>query len=343
MLGVVAMALSAGLLASCAGGSPDPSPSPSGPPRPQLTATENRFGLPKDAKSGRPWLSGVWVGGKPNVDALVGFGTWRGAPVEVVTTYSPTTTFEEMRGTDWSVATFSGFAGTLSYGLALVPERGGHTLASVASGAHDDVFRTVAQHLTRHGRGSSIIRIGLEPNGDWFPWRTTAATAEDFRQAYRRVAGIFKAESKSFVIDFDIACGVGLSGSPDPMAPLTALYPGDDVVDVIGCDTYDHSDMKVETGIASLGKTKSGPGVMDVLTFARSRGKPMSIPEWGLDARHGSGDNAPYVALMRTFLEANGKDILFENYFNEPGTDLRSSIWGDVQNPKSAAVYRDRW
>ncbi len=343
MIGAIAMTLSAALLAACSGGTPGPAPTASKPPRPVLAAIETRFGLPKDAGSGRQWLSGVWVGGKPTVDAVVDFGAWRGAPVEVVTTYSSTTSFEEMQGTDWSIATFTGFAGTLAYGLALVPERGGHSLASVAAGQHDEVFRTVAQHLSRNGRGRSIIRIGLEPNGDWFPWRTTAATAQDFRQAYRRVAGIFKAESQGFVIDFDIACGVGLSGSPDPMAPLTVLYPGDDVVDVIGCDTYDHSDMKVEMGIASLGKTKAGPGVMDVLTFARSRGKPMSIPEWGLDARHGTGDNAPYIALMRSFLEANAKDILFESYFNEPGTNLRSSIWGDVQNPNASEVYRARW
>lgn len=322
---------------------PVPAPISAGPPRPNLTATASSFGLPKDAFSGRPWLSGVWVGGTPTTDALVNFGTWRGAPVEVVTTYSPTSSFEEMKATDWSITTFAGFAGTLSYGLALVPEKGGHTLGSVASGEHDDVWRAIGQHLVDNGRDRSIVRIGLEPNGDWFPWGATAETAGDFQQAFRRVATILRQVAPRVVIDFDIACGVGLRGTQDPQAPLTMLYPGDDVVDVIGCDTYDDGGMKVDRGAAFLGKNDKGPGLSDVLAFARARKKPMSIPEWGLDARHAQGDNGPYIFAMRDFLEANAKYILFESYFNEPGTAIRSSIWQDVQNPVSSQAYRLRW
>ena len=162
-------------------------------------------------------------------------------------------------------------------------------------------------------------------------------------QAFRRVATILRQVAPRVVIDFDIACGVGLRGTQDPQAPLTMLYPGDDVVDVIGCDTYDDGGMKVDRGAAFLGKNDKGPGLSDVLAFARAHKKPMSIPEWGLDARHAQGDNGPYIIAMRDFLEANATHILFENYFNEPGTAIRSSIWQDVQNPVSSQAYRLRW
>lgn len=333
-------------------GANEPTPSSGPPPAPEhseatfatmpasLSEREHHLGLPKSPGLNRPYLSGVWLGGDFNAQAINDFGAWRGSPVETITTYSDNSTWQSIRN-DWTITTWRGSDATLVYGLGLLPNQGGGTLRDVAAGKHDEDFRQVARNLVRAGRERSIVRVGFEANGTWFKWAGSKETATAYKDAFRRVAGVLKAEAPQLLIDFDLACGVPLAGSSDPLAPLTMLYPGDDVVDIIGCDTYDDKQLSFDPPEA-IGKGR-GPGLMDVYRFAQERNKPMSIPEWGLHQQTGSGDNPAYIQAMRTFLQRYGEGIVFENYFNEPNTDLRSSLWNNVQNPKAAEAYAWGW
>lgn len=298
-----------------------------------------RLGLPASV-SGRPYLSGAWLGGHFYPDALHNFGVYRGTPVDTVTAYSDTRSWESIVN-DWTISTYRGFPGVIVYGLAMLPIGSGSTLADVANGKHDDVWRQVAANLQNNGRDRSVVRIGLEANGTWFPWGATTDTAPDFKRAFRRIALILRNEVPRLIIEFDISCGVPLTGSEDPMAPLTQLYPGDDVVDVVGCDVYDNRGSQHDGD--NLGRTNRGPGLNDVRVFARSHDKPMAVPEWGLDKVYGWGDNPAFIKAFNTFLERYATEVLFENYFNEHGTSLRSSIWGEIQNPEAAATYIGLW
>ncbi len=312
-----------------------------------LVAKDSRFGLPRDPRSGRAWLSGVWLGGNFNPAALRAFGDWRGSSVETVTTYSEKSTFAAIRDEDWSISTFAGFEGTLVYGLSLLPFDQKASLADVAAGKYDDVWKGVARNLLRHGRGDSIVRIGLEANGTWFPWGATSGSAPQFRPAFRRVSSVLKSVAPDLLINFDIGCGVPLTGSSDRLAPLTRLYPGDEAVDIIGCDIYDwwttraSSDSSWQKAL----RPAAGPGLADVAAFARARNKGMSIPEWGVAPRSqgGLGDNSLFIAKMRAFMDANRDVLVFENYFNEPETSLASSLWNPVQNSRASAQYRALW
>ncbi len=312
-----------------------------------LVAKDSRFGLPRDPRSGRTWLSGAWLGGNFNPGALSAFGAWRGSSVETVTTYSEKSTFAQIRDEDWSISTFAGFEGTLVYGLSLLPFDQKASLADVAAGKYDDVWRGVARNLLRHGRGDSIVRIGLEANGTWFPWGATSSTAAQFRPAFRRVSSVLKSVAPDLLINFDIGCGVPLTGSSDRLAPLTRLYPGDEAVDIIGCDIYDwwttraSSDSSWQKAL----RPAAGPGLADVAEFARARNKGMSIPEWGVAPRSqgGLGDNSLFITKMRSFMDANRDVMVFENYFNEPETSLASSLWNPVQNSRASAQYRALW
>ncbi|MFZ1288211.1 MAG: glycosyl hydrolase [Candidatus Phosphoribacter sp.] len=244
---------------------------------------------------------------------------------------------------DWTIAVYDDFPGTLVFGVGLLPKDRNGTLAQVAAGDFDATWQAIGDNLNRHRRQRSIVRIGLEANGTWFPWGATADTAEDFKAAFRRVAEILKGRSRGVIINFDITCGVGLEGASDKLAPLTRLYPGDDVTDVIGCDYFDAESLDLSKGPDVLGATGNGPSMNDVLAFARERGKPMSVPEWGLDAVLGAGDRPEFIATMYDFFDKNAADLVFENYFNEHGTTLRSSLFQEVQNPQSAQTYVALW
>jgi hypothetical protein len=335
VLGVAA----AFVLIKLRGGDTTPQPAPGDTPRP----TGNAQSLP----AGRTWLSGAWTGGGIAADRIKAFGDWRGQPADLVTTYPAYDTWDELTTSDWHVGVLDGYAGRLVYGLPLLPKDGSSTLAGVAAGKHDDTFVAIAKILDKHHRGDSFVRIGLEANGTWFPWGATAQTANDFKAAFRHVESVMKAESPKLTFVFDLTCAHPLEGSDDRMAPLTALYPGDDAVDVIGCDHYDS--YTVKTRNASDWKKTLHPadaaGLGDVADFARQHGKKLAVPEWGVTSKEkdGAGDNPFFIYSMYQFFQQN-KDILaFENYFNEPDDSLGSSIWDKVQNPKSAAEYKKLW
>ncbi len=310
--------------------------------------------IPTDVQvAPRAWPSGIWVGGTWGVDRVDRFGAWRGSPADFVVTYPAYATWAELAESDWHVQVFNGFAGRLVYGLPLLPkdEAGkAGALAAVAAGQHDDVFNSVADVLLKHGRGDSVVRIGLEAQGAWFPWGAGngANTPEDFKAAFAHVSRLLQARMPKAEMMFDISCGAELRGQKDRMDPLTALYPGDDVVDIVGCDHYDHYTVISHTSkqFRQALTPKKAAGLQDTLDFARAHGKKFGVPEWGLtaEAAHGGGDNTYFMHAMYMWFSANAKDIAFENYFSEPeGGDLGSAIWEPSQNPAAAAVYRRLW
>jgi len=303
---------------------------------------------PTHDSTGHTWLSGVWLGGATSTREVRAFGRWRGSKVDTLTTYPAYESWQELSRSDWHVSTFNGFRGRLSYGLPLLPKEDGGSLRDVASGERDDVWRSVARTLVRHDRGDSFVRVGLEANGTWFPWGATAEAADDFKAAYRQVVRVMSSIAPNLVFVFDISCGVALEGAEDDrLASLTRLYPGNDVVDVVGCDHYDSwSAMARDEGEWEDSiSPSSGPGLTDVVEFARENGKRFAVPEWGLSSKdaHGAGDNEFFIHKMYEFFRANRDVLAFENYFDEPDQYLGSSLFLKKQNPDSAEVYRELW
>lgn len=336
---VAVVALLAATLAACSGGR--------GSDERGALVDSRASDAPED--DGPPWQSGVWLGGAVDVTPVDEFGRWRGAPVDTLTTYPAYETWRQLAESDWNVETFGGFEGRLVYGLPLLPSEQPATLREVAQGRHDDVFRSVASHLVDNGRRDSYVRVGLEANGTWFPWGADAATAADFRDAFRRVVGVLRDAAPDLRFVFDISCSVGLEGdeSGDRLASLTALYPGDDVVDVIGCDHYDSftAAARTEAEWRSTLRPETGPGLLDVVEFARERGKPFAVPEWGVVSTRadGAGDNPFFVRKMHAFFAEHQGELAFENYFDEPDDYLGSALFLEPQNPRSAEVYRELW
>jgi hypothetical protein len=299
------------------------------------------------SRSGLPWLSGVWSGGRFTPSAIAAYGNWRGRPIDIVTAYSRRDSYRAMASEAWSINVWKGMPGRLNYGLALLPDSGEGSLKSIARGDQDWVWRSVAQNLKSAGRGNSIVRIGWEANLPDWRWGVTAAGAADYRRAFRRVAQVLRAVAPGLVIDFGIGCGPGLRGSSNRTAALTALYPGDDVVDVIHCDVFDWWQTKVKgSNPAPLTKPRHGVGLADVAAFSRKHGKLMGVGEWGLAAPHngnGGGDNPAFIKAMHGFIRQNLDVFAYECYFDEPASYLKSSLTAGSQNPVAARTYRSLW
>src|SRR5262249_44379555 len=101
-----------------------------------------------------------------------------------------------------------------------------------ADGAEDEHFRTLARRLVAHGAADTIIVLGWEMNGTTYSSRC-APDPLAWQQYWQRIVGVMRSvPGQRFRFDFAPARG--------PQAvEWGKCYPGDDVVDIIGMDSYD--------------------------------------------------------------------------------------------------------
>lgn len=198
-------------------------------------------------------------------------------------------------------------------------------LAEGVGGAFDAHFRRLAREIVDKGLGAAIIRLGWEANGDWFAWKASADPGL-WKQYFRRIVGIFRSVQPKVAgqrrqdFEFLLTYNVGASGT---QIKFDTIYPGDDVVDILGMDVFDHKyrddASPPEARWDELRHQEMG--LEDFKAFAARRGKPMSFPEWGLaqkdfDDNGGAGDNPYFIDRMADWLSANAEDVRFHSYFN---------------------------
>jgi hypothetical protein len=350
---VVLSGITHGTLAGAPASAPAPAPAPAPGPVPapvpaavpavadQTAARSKAVSMYGTPRSGLAWHSGFWTGGTMSTARMKQAATWRGRPFDFVTTYPGHGTWAQIGDSDWAVGIFDGFAGRISYGLPLLPDNRRGQWSDVTSGAHDATFRAIARQLVAHGRGDAAIRVGVEANGDWFPYAVTAATAPQYRAAFRRVVGVMRAQAPHLTFWMDLAAGSGLPGQHSRLDTLNLMYPGDAYADGISIDHYDSYELTARTsaGWSTALKPSQGPGMADVAVFARAHGKGLAVPEWGLHSLQGAGDNPFFIQKMHDFFMANRDVLVFECYFNEPDPYIRNALWGPVQLPRSSAQY----
>lgn len=330
-------------------------PVPTAPTAATVAAKKSKPGTLARAYLGAPpkglsWHSGAWTGGWMSAAEATSWGTWRGTPSDVTLTFPEYRTWREIERSTWHIDTYQGFKGTLVYGMPLLPKLSKPSeLSKVTAGKRDATFRKVARDLKARGRGNSVVRIGWEANGTWMRYSATRKTAPQYRAAYRRAAQVMRKEAPGLKFSFDINCGTQLRGQKNRLDSLTQLYPGNDVVDMIGCSAYDWDVIGAtsERQWRSAVAPKKAVGLADVATFARSKKKGIAISEWGLasTARDGNGDNPFYIRKMRQYFQANADILVLESYFNQPDRkDTASSLWPAAPlNPKAGAEYRKLW
>lgn len=191
-----------------------------------------------------------------------------------------------------------------------------HWLRLGASGAYTSHAKILARNLVAAGLGNSIIRLGHEANGSWYPDslgnnRTEWSLWDKFWR--KTVLAMKSVPGAHFEFDWCIAA----LWRP---IPLKYIYPGNDVVDIVGVDTYDTGNLG-NTAAARWNYTYYGPdGIKAVLDFARAHGKPMSIPEWGVSPRSeakGFGDDPTFVNGIASVVRDNR--VAYQSYFYNYG------------------------
>jgi hypothetical protein len=239
--------------------------------------------------------------------------------------------------------------------VGMLPEshRGQH--AACARGDFDAHIRTFGQSVVNYGAPKAILRLGWEANRlNGFPWAVTG-DGSDYKACFRRWVSVLRTvPGQRFVIDWNM--------QDKSIFPLDQMYPGDDVVQIIGINPYDRcpplrTEAQWNAWYNSKHKDGRNPrGIGTWLAFARQHGKKFSVPEWGIGgplvpiSKCGgeSGiDNPFFIRKMFAFFQANAKDIAYEGYFNGHGAETASrgshKLAPTIYNPLSAAAYRELW
>lgn len=309
----------------------------------QLPLAASAAALP--SRSGLPWSSGAR---DANPDAFV--AAFRGGrQLDVLMTFSKKATWAEIRN-----------SGRYNYVNMLSPTKGNRREAIVvsypmfpleqnprdhgttlwrraANGEFDHHHDAAAASFATHSQ-QLIFRVGWEWNVKNFaPWVCTdVAHAADYIQYYRRIVARLRARVPGCLIDW---CS-GKKGATN--AAIDNWYPGNDHIDFIGQDKYDWysaarnlAEWNLDYGASYLNGPK---GVGTWLAYARSKGKRLSIPEWGLVSgnKAGGGDNAFFIQKMFEFFQNNAGDIAYECYFNDD-THITHTL---QRHPNGAKAYQ---
>jgi Glycosyl hydrolase family 26 len=228
-----------------------------------------------------------------------------------------------------------------------VVSNSGSTLQQGATGAYNSYFRKLAKDMVAGGESTSIIRLGWEFNGDWFPWSASgqaAAFVGYWRQivdAMRSVAG------QKFTFEWNPTVGVTKGGN------LVDDYPGSAYVDYVGLDVYDQQwgyyGAKGCEGVAcqrdEFRTIRTEPDGLNWLAqFATKEGKPIVLPEWGLgvfnptdldgtyrNVELGGGDDPTFIDDMAAWIDSH--DVFEATYWDFEPETLRVT-------PLSAAALR---
>ncbi|MGX1270067.1 glycoside hydrolase family 26 protein [Streptomyces phaeoluteigriseus] len=188
-----------------------------------------------------------------------------------------------------------------------------------AAGQFDHHFRALAERLVRAGAPDTVIVLGWEMNGITYTHRC-GPDPEAWKTYWKRIVTTMRAvPGQEFKFDFTPSRG-------RDAVPWTQCYPGDDTVDIVGMDSYDQP-----KGLSFDEQVTEPYGLQQHVDFAKSHGKPISYPEWGLFR---NGDNAEYMRRMLAWMDEH------KPLYNTVTDYCPHGVWQCSKNPKASEVYR---
>lgn len=194
-------------------------------------------------------------------------------------------------------------------------------LRSGAAGDFDQHFTRLAERLVSLGVPDTVIVLGWEMNGTTYTHRCGPDPVSWKAYWQRIVTAMREVPGQEFRFDFTPSRG-------RDAVPWTECYPGDDVVDIIGMDSYDQP-----PGESFDDQINDPYGLQKHVDFAAERGKPISFPEWGLFR---NGDNPEYMRRMLDWIDRH--QPLYQTI-----TDYcPHGVWQCKSNPRSSRVFRTK-
>ena len=276
---------------------------------------------------------GVYAGGG-NPAGVAAFGEWLDRPPGFSLEYLPWAVWSDVAEPTWLLDQWEGTPYVLVLSVPMLTSDGA-TLAEGAAGDYDDHFARLAENLVIRGLGGSVIRPGWEFNYDWFPWYAGADPASFVMYWQRIVNAMRGVDGAAFTFDWS----PNLGGSVE----LETVYPGDDYVDTIGLDVYNHDwHPGWDDPVTRWSNLRSKEYGLDWhRDFAAARDKPVSFAEWGMITRmdgHGGGDDPYFIEQMYSWIEQG--NTAFHIYFNFD-TALTTSSLTNGWFPDAARRFRD--
>ncbi|MEV7415358.1 glycosyl hydrolase [Streptomyces sp. NPDC089919] len=272
--------------------------------------------------------------GSPGVDRMRELSRWLGGTeLRAGHTYLPGDSWANIEGAPESLRTWARWRRAkadrlfvlnvpmLEHNESGAPDaRVAELLRAGARGEYDRHFRRLAQRLVGIGVPDTILVLGWEMNGFQYTGRCRP-DAEHWKQYWRRiVAAMRSVPGARFRFDFAPNRGI------DAIA-WTRCYPGDDVVDIIGMDSYDQP-----PGESFDDQIAQPYGLRQQVAFANAHRKRISYPEWGLFR---NGDDPEYMRRMLAWIAAQ------KPLYHSITDYCPHGVWQCHENPRSARVFRD--
>lgn len=193
-------------------------------------------------------------------------------------------------------------------------------LRAGARGDFDEHFKTLGHRLVRMGVPDTVLVLGWEMNGTTYTHRC-GPDPDAWKAYWKRIVSTMRdVRGQRFLFDF-----APNRGTDD--IPWTQCYPGDDVVDIIGMDSYDQP-----PGESFDDQVNQPYGLRHQVDFAAERGKPISYPEWGLFR---NGDNPEYMRRMLDWMKRHPP--LYQTISDY----CPHGVWQCANNPESSAVFKN--
>lgn len=218
-----------------------------------------------------------------------------------------------------------------------------------ALGAYNSHYITLMQNINASGLTHVCCRVGWEFNLD------SGFDYNAFVLYWRAIVSTMKANSTVFDLTFCWNPNFGQG------VDLVACYPGDTFVDYIGVDIYDqygnsyvvntqpNASQWATAWLGYLNGNGSLYGLNWFVDFARTHGKQLTVPEWGVWGlgvdRPAGGDNPTFIQNMYDWMVAN--NIAWECYFDltDNAYGARHRLWPGIDGtyvsayPNAKAKY----
>lgn len=326
----------------CEGDTAPPDPDPGGDPPAPIARWRSGVTRPEGAQQYTQISVDQW-------------GAWRQRPCDITLTYTNRTgSWADLVAPGYTVNNWTQKNLTVVIGQPFTPSSLGdgangnqaRAILNGAGNAYWPQWGTTLKNKEAQGFVPYVTEFGWEFNGSWMHHSATNPT--EFVGAYRRCVDLVRSTHPDAIFSWTV--NAGYSQNP-PSHDARNCYPGDDYVDIIGVDLYDHFPQAI--GYAAVdNREQNNVGRAEYWReFAYDHNKPMMFPEWGLnnstdDQANGGRDNPDYIEWMHDFFtQLDEDDMLFgEIYYNDRNT---KNVWSDLmegsRNPQSSLRYRQLW